>query len=154
MYSFSLPLCFLDPYTLPHQIPLTMLLSLAGHLVLSETLIRHLVYTNRFLKFDPIQNVMSIFGPCQIVLDRTKYEGTFGMDHMSANTLKGGNNLFFIVSLVRNRYFKMHGKWKKSSKTTFKLCVLALSSPALIPPPHFTKVIFLKHRFLQVTLPS
>ena len=37
---------------------------LAGHLVLSKT-------------------SMSIFGPCQMVLERTKYQGPFGMDQMS-----------------------------------------------------------------------
>ena len=46
----------------------------AGHLVLSET-------------------SMSIFGPCQMVLDRTKYQRPFGVDQKSPWTFWTGPNM-------------------------------------------------------------
>ena len=48
---------------------------ISRYLVLSKTSIRHWVHTKRSLKSGPIQNVHEHFGPCQMVLDRTKYQG-------------------------------------------------------------------------------
>ena len=40
---------------------------------------------------------MSIFGPCQMVLDKTKYQGPFGMDQMSYGHLRQ-DKMFLQVS--------------------------------------------------------
>lgn len=67
----------------PKKTPNITQTKVSRYLVLSKMAVRHSVHIKKSLKFGLSKTSMSTFDPCQMVLDRRKYQGPFDMDQMS-----------------------------------------------------------------------